>query len=98
MTLDFTAGAYVPRLRARDLWGAPDDGAEREPLVNLAARRLWAARTTKADDDDDDDEDDNVPVLSDGRDRLVQIAFSTEPLSLIDTLPSKKKDPRTGAA
>ena len=37
-------------------------------------------------------------MISDGKDRLAPIAFSTEPLSLLDMLPSRKKDPRTSAS
>jgi ATP-dependent Clp protease ATP-binding subunit ClpA/ATP-dependent Clp protease ATP-binding subunit ClpC len=37
-------------------------------------------------------------LLSSGKDRLVSIAFSAEPLSLLDGLPSRKKDPRVRAS
>jgi ATP-dependent Clp protease ATP-binding subunit ClpA/ATP-dependent Clp protease ATP-binding subunit ClpC len=78
----------------RELWFACDDRADLELLANLAARAAWSERAKNEDDDDDDDE----VALSDGKDRLVQIAFSCEPQSLIDTLPSKQKDPRQAAA
>jgi len=44
------------------------------------------------------DEDDLEEMVSDGKDRLVPIAFSTEPRSLLDLLPSRKKDPRAAAS
>jgi ATP-dependent Clp protease ATP-binding subunit ClpC len=34
---------------------------------------------------------------SNGKDRLLTVAFSCEPMSLLDRLPSRKKDARTGA-
>ncbi|HSK01751.1 MAG TPA: AAA family ATPase [Kofleriaceae bacterium] len=37
-------------------------------------------------------------LLSNGKDRLVSIAFSAEPRSLLDGLPSRKKDPRVRAS
>src|SRR5262249_41523185 len=37
-------------------------------------------------------------LLSNGKDRLASIAFSTEPRSLLDQLPSRKKDPRVRAS
>ena len=46
----------------------------------------------------DADEDDLDEMVSDGKDRLIPIAFSTEPRSLLDLLPSRKKDPRAAAA
>ena len=46
----------------------------------------------------DADEDDLEEMTSDGKDRLVSVAFSTEPLSLLDLLPSRKKDPRAAAS
>jgi len=47
---------------------------------------------------DDADGDDIELMTSDGKDRLVPIAFSTEPKSLLDLLPSRKKDPRAAAS
>ncbi len=46
----------------------------------------------------DADEDDLEEMVSDGKDRLVSIAFSTEPQSLLDLLPSRTKDPRAAAS
>jgi ATP-dependent Clp protease ATP-binding subunit ClpA/ATP-dependent Clp protease ATP-binding subunit ClpC len=37
-------------------------------------------------------------LLSNGRDRLTQLAFSAEPRSLLDQLPSRKQDPRVRAS
>ena len=37
-------------------------------------------------------------LLSNGRDRLIQLAFQAEPRSLLDELPSRKKDPRVRAS
>ena len=44
------------------------------------------------------DADDYEDMYSDGKDKLVPIAFSAEPFSLLDMLPSRKKDPRGAAA
>jgi len=46
----------------------------------------------------DADEDDLEEMMSDGKDRLLRVAFSAEPLSLLDLLPSRKKDPRAAAS
>jgi len=43
------------------------------------------------------DEDTVKELLTNGRDRLITLAFSTDPKSLLDTLPSRKKDTRTAA-
>jgi len=62
-----------------------------EDVMELAPKVLQQAW---ADFDDEDVEE----LLSDGKDRLIPIAFSTEAHSLLDMLPSRKKDPRAGAA
>lgn len=79
--------AYHPSNRA--MWFVTDDRIEIPTLANALAREHW----TDIDDTDDMDE-----WLSNGKDRLVTVAFTTEPLSLIDLLPSRKKDNRAGAA
>ena len=43
-------------------------------------------------------EDDLEEMGTDGKDRLVPVAFSAEPHSLLDMLPSRKKDPRAAAS
>jgi ATP-dependent Clp protease ATP-binding subunit ClpC len=61
--------------------------ADREDVANVAPvffRRYWAEL----------DDDSAQELLSNGRDRLVQIGFSCEPRSLLDLLPSRKTDDR----
>nr|MBA2538577.1 hypothetical protein [Deltaproteobacteria bacterium] len=76
---------YHPERRFE--WFIADD---RTDLVNLATmffRHHWKAL----------DEEAVRGLLSNGRDRLIQIAFSTEAKSLLDMLPSRKKDTKAGA-
>ncbi|MGE5184279.1 MAG: AAA family ATPase [Acidobacteriota bacterium] len=73
----------------RDMWFVTDDRAEVAPLGQLLARHHWS----ELEDHDDLDE-----LLSNGKDRLLTVAFSAEAQSLIDLLPSRKKDPRAAAA
>jgi ATP-dependent Clp protease ATP-binding subunit ClpA/ATP-dependent Clp protease ATP-binding subunit ClpC len=73
----------------RDLWFITDDRAEIQTLTQLSARLAFAHF---------DDEEALEPLLSQGKDRLIVVAFSAEPQSLIDLLPSRKKDPRAAAA
>ncbi len=47
---------------------------------------------------EDAHEDDIEEMGTDGKDRLVPIAFSAEPNSLLDMLPSRKKDNRAAAS
>ena len=79
--------AYHPTLR--HMWFVTDERSELAPLALALAREHW----TDLEDIDDVDE-----WLSDGKDRLVTVAFSAEPMSLLDLLPSRKKDNRAGAA
>jgi ATP-dependent Clp protease ATP-binding subunit ClpA/ATP-dependent Clp protease ATP-binding subunit ClpC len=73
----------------RDMWFVTDDRAEIPALAIALARHHWS---------DIEDTGDLDEVMSNGKERLVTIAFSAEPLSLLDMLPSRKKDPRAGAA
>ncbi|MBV8756890.1 MAG: ATP-dependent Clp protease ATP-binding subunit [Deltaproteobacteria bacterium] len=73
----------------RDMWFVTDDRSEIATLGLLLAREHWS---------DIEDESDLEPLLCNGKERLVTVAFSAEPQSLIDLLPSRKKDPRAGAA
>jgi ATP-dependent Clp protease ATP-binding subunit ClpC len=77
---------YHP-LRRSD-WFLAEDRDDIANIVPTFLRHHW----------DTIDEDDLEELLSNGRDRLVPIAFSTEPMSLLDMLPSRKKDPRAGAS
>ncbi|MCX5745003.1 MAG: hypothetical protein NT062_21150 [Proteobacteria bacterium] len=77
---------YHPRWR--DAWFICDDRAEIPALVNTYARTYWSALP----------EESLEELRSNGKDRLFQIAFMTEPHTLLDQLPSRKKDPRLGAA
>jgi ATP-dependent Clp protease ATP-binding subunit ClpA/ATP-dependent Clp protease ATP-binding subunit ClpC len=80
---------FVYHPTRRHMWFVTDDRAEIPALGLALARHHWS----ELEDTDDTDE-----LLSPGKDRIVPLAFSAEPLSLIDMLPSRKKDPRTGAA
>jgi ATP-dependent Clp protease ATP-binding subunit ClpA/ATP-dependent Clp protease ATP-binding subunit ClpC len=80
---------FVYHPNRRDMWFVTEDRAEIQPLTQLAARDAFA---------DTEDNDDLDPLLSEGKDRLIVIAFSAEPFTLIDMLPSRKKDPRTAAS
>ncbi len=73
----------------RDMWFVTDDRTEIPTLGLLLARQHWS---------DVEDETDLEPLMCTGKERLVTVAFSAEPQSLIDLLPSRKKDPKTGAA
>ncbi len=86
-TCDEHQRLFVYHPRRRDLWFLAEDRADVTALVPTWIRHDWAEL------DDDDLED----MMSNGKDRLTTVAFSTEPLSLIDQLPSRKKDPRMGA-
>src|SRR5690606_36216630 len=44
------------------------------------------------------DDEEVTALLSNGKDALVSLAFSAEPRSLLDELPSRKKDPRVRAS
>ncbi len=78
--------AYHPR--RRDTWFTCDDQSELQPLAQAIVRERWKTIT----------EDNADYLLTTGRDRLLTLAFSCEPMTLLDTLPSRKKDPRAGAA
>ena len=78
--------AYHPEQRTE--WFVADDRAELETLAPVFLRQHWKSL----------DADDVKALMSNGRDRLTQLAFSAEPLSLLDQLPSRKKDARTAAS
>jgi ATP-dependent Clp protease ATP-binding subunit ClpA/ATP-dependent Clp protease ATP-binding subunit ClpC len=80
--------AYHPR--RRDTWFLLDaeDRGELQAYAQAVVREKWKNL----------DEDSAEWLLTTGRDRLVQLAFSCEPMTLLDTLPSRKKDHRTGAS
>jgi ATP-dependent Clp protease ATP-binding subunit ClpC len=64
--------------------------ADRDEVASLAPvffRQHWAGL----------DDEDAQALRSNGRDRMAPIAFSCEPRSLIDQLPSRKKDTRATA-
>jgi ATP-dependent Clp protease ATP-binding subunit ClpA/ATP-dependent Clp protease ATP-binding subunit ClpC len=73
----------------RDMWFCTDDRGEIPALALALARHHWS---------DIEDPDSLDERLSNGKERLVTVAFSAEPLSVLDMLPSRKKDPRAGAA
>jgi len=73
----------------RDHWFITEDRDKIPELTQALVRHHWAA----IDDDDAID-----ALLSNGKERLATLAFSAESMSLLDMLPSRKKDPRAGAA
>ncbi len=73
----------------RDQWFVADDRADIPALAQLLVRDKWA---------EIDDEDEIEQLLSNGKDRLTTVAFSAEPQSLLDMLPSRKKDGRARAS
>nr|HEX4317874.1 AAA family ATPase [Kofleriaceae bacterium] len=77
--------AYHPR--RRDTWFVCDDLADLQALAQQHVREQW----------DEIDEDDAEELLTVGKDRLATIALTTEVKSLLDLLPSRKKDDRTAA-
>ena len=77
---------YHPAYRAH--WFLAEDQDDAAEIAPTFFRHHWA----------EFDEDDLDEMFSDGKDRLAQIAFSAEPFSLLDSLPSRKKDPRGAAA
>jgi ATP-dependent Clp protease ATP-binding subunit ClpA/ATP-dependent Clp protease ATP-binding subunit ClpC len=79
---------YHPRFH--DLWFVAETRDDIETLSLLLARHLWA--------DLEEDDDDLALRLSTGKDRITTLAFSADPQSLLDTLPSKKKDARAAAS
>ncbi len=72
----------------RDEWFLATDRDDIEATAPLFFRHFWKAL----------DEDTIKELLTEGRDRLVTIGFSTEPKSLLDTLPKRKQDKRAAAA
>ena len=80
---------FVYHPSRRDMWFVTADRTELPALALAVAREHWA---------DVDDEDDLEDLLSNGKDRLITLAFSTEPMSLLDLLPSRKKDNRAAAS
>ncbi|MEJ7604295.1 MAG: AAA family ATPase [Kofleriaceae bacterium] len=78
--------AYHPWNRAE--WFVADDHEELASLAPVFLRQFWKVREVE----------ELAPLLSNGKDRLTQIAFSTEPRSLLDQLPSRKRDSRAGAS
>jgi ATP-dependent Clp protease ATP-binding subunit ClpA/ATP-dependent Clp protease ATP-binding subunit ClpC len=78
--------AYHPR--RRDTWCVVDDLADLPSTVQQVIRAAW----------NELDEDDAENLLTIGKDRLTTLAFTADAKSLIDLLPSRKKDDRTAAA
>ena len=72
----------------RDEWFAAEDASEVVHLAPAFFRHYWKRL----------DATEVEELLSNGKDRLISIAFSTEPKSLLDLLPSRKKDPRARAS
>ncbi|MEP6863741.1 MAG: AAA family ATPase [Deltaproteobacteria bacterium] len=73
----------------RDHWFISADREAIPQLAQALVRHHWA---------EIDDEDTIEALLANGKERLVTLAFSAEPLSLLDLLPSRKKDQRAGAS
>jgi ATP-dependent Clp protease ATP-binding subunit ClpA/ATP-dependent Clp protease ATP-binding subunit ClpC len=82
---------YLP-LR-RDCWFIAESRDDIQTLAQAMVRDRFSAASSDADDDGDFPEN----LTSDGRDRLIAVAFSADPQSLLDLLPSKKKDHRANS-
>jgi ATP-dependent Clp protease ATP-binding subunit ClpC len=76
---------YHPERRFE--WFLAEDRSELPALATQFFRHYWK----------DLDEDAVKALLSNGRERLIQIAFSAESKSLLDLLPSRKKDTKSAA-
>jgi ATP-dependent Clp protease ATP-binding subunit ClpA/ATP-dependent Clp protease ATP-binding subunit ClpC len=72
----------------RDQWFIADDRADVPVLAQALVRHHWA---------DIDDEDEIEQLLANGKERFLTLAFSAESMSLLDLLPSRKKDNRAQA-
>jgi len=79
---------FVYHPTRRDMWFVTDQREEIPALALALAREHFT---------DVEDEEEIEERLSNGKDRLFTLAFSCEPLSLLDLVPSRKKDNRTGA-
>ncbi|HEY5949735.1 MAG TPA: AAA family ATPase, partial [Kofleriaceae bacterium] len=88
-TSDAEQRLFVYHPSRRDMWFVTHDRNEIPALALALAREHWT---------DVEDEDELEELLSNGKDRLITIAFSAEPLSLLDMLPSRKKDNRAAAS
>ncbi len=77
---------YHPLRRSE--WYLAETSDEVRELLPAFIRHTWAAL----------DDEDVTGLVTNGKDRLVTVAFSCEPMSLLDQLPSRKKDPRTAAS
>ncbi|MEO6771409.1 MAG: AAA family ATPase [Kofleriaceae bacterium] len=73
----------------RDQWFITTDRDDIPQLAQALVRHHWAEIA---------DEDTIEALLANGQERLVTLAFSAEPQSLLDLLPSRKKDQRAGAS
>ena len=71
------------------MWFICENRDDLPSLAQALAKEHWG----ELEDVDDVDE-----YLTTGKDRLATIAFSVEPMSLLDLLPSRKRDPRAAAA
>jgi len=73
----------------RDMWFVTDNRDDIPQLALAVAREAW---------DDLEDPDDVDEWLSNGKERLIQLGFSADSMSLLDMLPSRKKDNRAVAS
>jgi ATP-dependent Clp protease ATP-binding subunit ClpC len=70
----------------RDFWFIAETRDEVPALAQTLVRHQW----------NELDETELEPLVSTGRERLITVAFSAEPLSMLDMLPSRKRDQRAG--
>src|SRR5207253_8251190 len=88
-TSDSEQRYFVYHPTRRDMWFVTETRDDIPPLALALARHHWS---------DIDDEDDVEPLLTNGKERLVTVAFSAEAMSLLDMLPSRKKQPAGAGA
>ena len=77
---------YHPLRRTE--WFVAEDRSEIVHLAPAFFRHYWKRLG----------DDEVAGLLSNGKDRLISVAFSAEPKTLLDQLPSRKKDPRARAS
>jgi ATP-dependent Clp protease ATP-binding subunit ClpA/ATP-dependent Clp protease ATP-binding subunit ClpC len=88
-TSDAEQRLFVYHPMRRDMWFTTESRDDIPTLALSLARELWS---------DVEDEYDITELLSDGRDAVFALGFSAEPKSLIDLLPSRRRDGRAVAS
>ncbi len=88
-TSESTQHLFCYHPQRRDMWFVTDNRDDIPALGLALAREHWS---------DEEDEDELDEWLSSGKERLITVGFSADSLSLLDMLPSRKKDNRAVAS